>query len=125
MSQHRNGDGRSDQSGSSNPNRPKYMNVGTGSTSESAARLIAILDHDSDYGGALTDNDESITNLPAWSPTLTGNRLTPMASPGPLPFDQQSDVTSSHNPIQTLCMKYGTINARWRLEGQSTEWFKL
>ncbi|CAG8636574.1 2644_t:CDS:2 [Scutellospora calospora] len=31
--------------------RPQYMTVGSGSTSESAARLQAILDEDSGYGG--------------------------------------------------------------------------
>jgi mitofusin len=37
--------------------RPKYMTVGTGSASESAARLAALLDEDSGYGGSVQDGE--------------------------------------------------------------------
>ncbi|KAF2005561.1 mitochondrial fusion GTPase protein [Amniculicola lignicola CBS 123094] len=35
------------------PSRPGYMTVGSGSTSEAAARLVSLLDHDSGYGGSI------------------------------------------------------------------------
>jgi hypothetical protein len=37
------------------PGRPQYMTVGSGSTSEHAARLAAMLDDDSGYGGSAAD----------------------------------------------------------------------
>jgi GTPase SAR1 family protein len=37
------------------PGRPQYMTVGNGSTSEHAARLAAMLDTDSGYGGSIAD----------------------------------------------------------------------
>lgn len=59
-------------------NRPQYMTVGSGSTSESAARLQAILDNDSGYGESVAGDT---TVAPAWNPTLTEDRPTPAHSP--------------------------------------------
>lgn len=56
------------------PSRPQYVTVGSGSTSESAARLQALLDSDSGYGG-------STTGETTWNPTLTEDRPTPSHSP--------------------------------------------
>ena len=50
------------------------MTVGSGSTSESAARLQAMLDADSGYGGSLI-GDDTMEN--AWHPGLTTDRFTP------------------------------------------------
>lgn len=61
------------------PSRPQYVTVGTGSTSESAARLQALLDNDSGYEGSLAGGN--INGVPAWNPTLTEDRPTPAASP--------------------------------------------
>jgi mitofusin len=55
-------------------NRPQYITVGSGSTSESAARLQALLDNDSGYGGS-TAGDSN------WNPTLTEDRPTPVHTP--------------------------------------------
>ena len=55
--------------------RPHYMTVGSGSTSENAARLQALLDQDSGYGGSVDGN------MPIWNPTLTPDRPTPAHSP--------------------------------------------
>lgn len=55
--------------------RPQYVTVGSGSTSESAARLQALLDHDSGYGGSLAEGESN------WNPTLTEDRPTPIHSP--------------------------------------------
>lgn len=58
--------------------RPQYMTVGTGSTSESAARLQAMLDDDSGYGGSLT-GDDHLENV--WHPGPAQDRYTPGHTP--------------------------------------------
>ena len=58
--------------------RPQYMTVGSGSTSESAARLQAILDEDSGYGGSMM-GDENSAN--AWHPGPSQDRFTPAHTP--------------------------------------------
>ncbi|OBT53456.1 hypothetical protein VE04_06141 [Pseudogymnoascus sp. 24MN13] len=61
---------------------PKYVTVGSGSTSENAARLKALLDrqdHDSGYGGSIMG--ESATGPAPWSPILTEDRPTPSHTP--------------------------------------------
>lgn len=57
--------------------RPQYMTVGSGSTPESAARLQAILDNDSGYGGSIADN--ASTHSSAWNQLITED--TPSSSP--------------------------------------------
>ncbi|KAI9051493.1 hypothetical protein LZ554_004539 [Drepanopeziza brunnea f. sp. 'monogermtubi'] len=57
-------------------NRPQYVTVGSGSTSESAARLQALLDNDSGYGGSTSGEN----GAPTWNPALTEDRPTPMHS---------------------------------------------
>lgn len=54
------------------------MTVGSGSTSESAARLQAMLDQDSGYGGSIADGD-SISS--GWNPGMTEDRFTPSQTP--------------------------------------------
>lgn len=56
------------------------MTVGSGSTSESAARLQALLDNDSGYGGSVA-GDNSIPGASRWNPALTEDRPTPAHSP--------------------------------------------
>jgi mitofusin len=51
------------------------MTVGAGSTSESAARLQAILDEDSGYGGSMTGDEN------AWHPGPSQDRFTPAHTP--------------------------------------------
>ncbi|EME85452.1 uncharacterized protein MYCFIDRAFT_161135 [Pseudocercospora fijiensis CIRAD86] len=58
--------------------RPQYMTVGAGSSSESAARLQALLDEDSGYGGSIT-GDDTMEN--AWHPGPTTDRYTPAHTP--------------------------------------------
>ena len=60
------------------PGAPSYMTVGTGSTSEAAARLQAILDEDSGYGGSMT-GDETMENT--WHPGPPQDRYTPAHTP--------------------------------------------
>ena len=54
------------------------MTVGSGSTPEAAARLVAMLDDDSGYGGSLADG-ESLSR--GWHPGLTNDRPTPSHTP--------------------------------------------
>jgi mitofusin len=61
-----------------NGGRPQYMTVGSGSTSESASRLQAILDEDSGYGGSMI-GDENMEN--AWHPGPAQDRFTPAHTP--------------------------------------------
>lgn len=61
------------------PLRPKYVTVGSGSTSESAARLQALLDNDSGYGGSVAGG--SVHGGSSWNPMNTEDRPTPAASP--------------------------------------------
>ncbi|KAK4553897.1 mitofusin [Recurvomyces mirabilis] len=58
--------------------RPQYMTVGGGSASESAARLQAMLDEDSGYGGSIT-GDETMENV--WHPGPAEDRFTPNHTP--------------------------------------------
>lgn len=55
----------------SSSSKPAFMTVGTGSPSESAARLTALLDDDSGYGGSMYDGDSSSR---AWQSAVTQQR---------------------------------------------------
>ncbi|KAK5109301.1 hypothetical protein LTR62_007175 [Meristemomyces frigidus] len=54
--------------------RPQYMTVGGGSASESAAKLQAMLDEDSGYGGSIAGT-EDMENV--WHPGPAEDRFTP------------------------------------------------
>lgn len=78
------GSGYASPAGSSSSNRrvsgrPNYMTVGNGSTSESAARLQAMLDQDSGYGGSVAD-DASMNR--GWNPGMTDDVFMPSPQPG-------------------------------------------
>ncbi|KAF2838365.1 hypothetical protein M501DRAFT_936356 [Patellaria atrata CBS 101060] len=60
------------------PLRPNYMTVGSGSTSESAARLMAMIDQDSGYGGSVADGEGLARG---WHPGITEDRPTPSHTP--------------------------------------------
>ncbi|KAI9737999.1 MAG: mitofusin [Cirrosporium novae-zelandiae] len=59
--------------------RPSYMTVGSGSTSASAAALMASLENDSGYGSFA--NGESEPNFPRFNPSLAADRPTPSHTP--------------------------------------------
>jgi mitofusin len=94
MSQeYHNGKGKAEGE-SSNPRRqasgrPQYVTVGSGSTSESAARLQALLDNDSGYGGSVAG--DALSGVPAWNPALTEDRPTPSHSPMPRDSGEAAD----------------------------------
>lgn len=91
------GKGRASGGGESSSNRPQYMTVGSGSTSESAARLQALLDNDSGYGGSVA-GDSSNGAAPVWNPALTEDRPTPEHSP--MPRGQTSEAAENERRIQ-------------------------
>ncbi|RDL39620.1 p-loop containing nucleoside triphosphate hydrolase [Venustampulla echinocandica] len=88
------GDGTNPHSRS---NRPQYVTVGSGSTSESAGRLQALLDNDSGYEGSGRDG---INGVPAWNPALTEDRPTPEHSPMPLSLGQSNEIADNDRRIQ-------------------------
>ncbi|KAF2161284.1 hypothetical protein M409DRAFT_28322 [Zasmidium cellare ATCC 36951] len=59
-------------------NPRKYMTVGSGSISESASRLQALLDEDSGYGGSITGDDTMEND---WHPGPSADRFTPEHTP--------------------------------------------
>lgn len=108
--------------------RPQYMTVGSGSTSESAARLQAILDEDSGYGGS-TMGDENSAN--AWHPGPSQDRFTPAHTPmGDGSSEHERKALASHvhqlfynqnrtalgraiNQTVETMKKLQEINAKW------------
>lgn len=125
------------ESSSSDPNRrrsgrPQYVTVGSGTTSESAARLQALLDNDSGYGGSVAG--DSFPGAPVWNPTLTEDRPTPGHSPVPRMMSETADndrrvqanaihqlwynqhrvalARSINNVVQTL-KSLQEMNAKW------------
>ncbi|KAE9370307.1 hypothetical protein N431DRAFT_411498 [Stipitochalara longipes BDJ] len=92
MSQeYHNGKGKAEGESSRRPasGRPQYVTVGSGSTSESAARLQALLDNDSGYGGSVAG--DALNGVPAWNPALTEDRPTPSHSPMPRGSGEAAD----------------------------------
>jgi mitofusin len=79
------------ESSGSSSGRPQYVTVGSGSTSESAAKLQALLDNDSGYGSSIAGG--SVNGAPVWNPTLTEDRPTPSHSPM---IRGQSNEASEH-----------------------------
>ena len=70
----------------SKPGRPQYMTVGAGSTSASAAALMASLDQDSGYGGSISSDSYANNGAaPSWHPGLTHDVPTPPLAQSPLP----------------------------------------
>jgi mitofusin len=114
--------------GGGNGGRPQYMTVGSGSTSESAARLQSILDEDSGYGGSMT-GDGNMEN--AWHPGPSQDRFTPAHTPmGPGDSEHERKALASHvhqlfynqnrtalgraiNQTVETMKKLQEINAKW------------
>lgn len=86
--------------------RPKYMTVGNGSASESAARLQALLnscdntDNDSGYGGSI--GGESVGGAHTWGPTLTEDR--PMSLYSPVTKGQSNETMEKERRAQAIAI---------------------
>ena len=77
------------------------MNFGTGD-SHNTARLRALIDDDSGYGGSMGD-DASFAG--GWNPGMTEDRYTPVSTPGRAgEVDASSTSTSAtrHTAVLTL-----------------------
>ncbi|KAL8770893.1 MAG: hypothetical protein Q9209_003544 [Squamulea sp. 1 TL-2023] len=72
---------RSATSSSSRSARPHYMTVGSGSTSASAAALMASIERDSGYGSMSGDNYTDSGLARGWHPGLTEDQPTPSHTP--------------------------------------------
>ena len=84
-------------SGSRPSGRPQYVTVGAGSTSESAARLQAILDNDSGYGGSIAG--DALNGAPMWDPSMTEDRPTP-GTDSPMLRGESSQAAENDRRIQ-------------------------
>ncbi|TVY36597.1 Transmembrane GTPase [Lachnellula subtilissima] len=113
------GKGKSGESSNSripHPGRPQYMTVGSGSTSESASRLQALLnDEDSGYGGSVADGGSG------WNPAIAEDRPTPSHSPLPLSMqdsesadnDRRMLANSIHQLLVEMLKSLQEKNAEW------------
>lgn len=109
--------------------RPGYMTVGNGSVSESAARLTAILDQDSGYGGSIGDA-ETLVN--GWHPSLDRDVYTPSNGNGS-PIDAAPEhrrIVANHvhqlyyNQNRTALSRSitKTVEILRRLQDLNTKW---
>ncbi|KAH8730422.1 mitochondrial fusion GTPase protein [Phaeosphaeriaceae sp. PMI808] len=69
---------------------PGYMTVGSGSTSEAAARLVSMLDDDSGYGGSIRDGESAALN---WHSRISED----LPSPSPTPTTSAESKFSEHD----------------------------
>lgn len=74
--------------------RPQYMTVGSGSTSASAAALMATLDNDSGYGSSIAGDSYTNGESKSWHPGLAADRYTPAHTPT-APGDNNNPVNES------------------------------
>ena len=108
-----------ESSSSNNPHassRPQYVTVGSGSTSESAARLQALLDNDSGYGGSVA-GDSLNEAAPVWNPTLTEDRPTPAHSP--MRRGETSEAAETERRIQASAIHQLWYNSHRAALGRS------
>lgn len=95
--QHHHHDATDNPTSSGRTARPAYMQVGTGSTSQYAAHLQSLLDHDSGYGGSIAggssiaDGDFNAARLPLGSP-----RIDPSLGDNPFP-PATGNAEADHN----------------------------
>lgn len=97
--------GKSPAGSSTIVDRPAYMTVGTGSTSQHAARLQTMLDPDSGYGGSIAgDGVSSSASNPrasaAWDSAVQEDR--------PMPVQRSHPPTDAHRRAQA-----GTVHQLW------------
>jgi mitofusin len=113
--------------------RPNYLTVGTGSASESAAQLTALLDHDSGYGGSLPDAESTIAGssfLPAFHDTYTPRDSPLLSGTGTPAGDIERRVMASHvhqlyynqnrNSLARAITK--TVDTLKKLQGMNAKW---
>jgi len=98
--------------------RPAMLTVGSGSTSESARRLAAMLDADSGYGGSMMNGDN---DGEGWHPGLTIDQPTPTPGDYDPANETERRVLASH--IHQLYYNQNK-NALGRAIGETVETLK-
>ena len=73
---HKDNDGDGPEKAPTLPAHPLYMTVGDGSTSQHAARLQALLENDSGYGGSIVGDNhaQAVPGSPAWDAAVQEDR---------------------------------------------------
>ncbi|OCK81352.1 hypothetical protein K432DRAFT_326482 [Lepidopterella palustris CBS 459.81] len=108
------------------------MTVGSGSTPEAAARLVAMLDDDSGYGGSVVDG-ESRNRL--WHPGMMKDRPTPSHTPV-LPGEDNSAVEHERRTVASHVLQlyynqnrntlgraiHGTIDTLKKFQDMNMKW---
>lgn len=94
---------------------PAYMTVGTGSTSQHAARLQAMLEQDSGYGGSIASDEVSPTMpgpIPpaAWDSAVQEDR----------PMRHQASSSSSHLASADHRVQAGAVHQLWYNQHRAT-----
>ncbi|POR37620.1 Transmembrane GTPase fzo1 [Tolypocladium paradoxum] len=95
--------------------RPHYMTVGTGSTSEHAARLQNMLDIDSGYGGSVTGEDRHATTTLAstWDMAMHHDRPHSGALHQMWYNSQRARLGRSINKVLELLQALQEMNTSW------------
>lgn len=97
--------------------RPQYMTVGTGSTSEHAARLQNMLDVDSGYGGSVTGEDHHMPMPPSANSTsgASNHAARDQASAGHQMwyYKQRAILGRSINKVMDLLQSLQQMNTEW------------
>ncbi|KAL2132158.1 hypothetical protein VTI74DRAFT_4140 [Chaetomium olivicolor] len=94
---------------------PGYMTVGNGSTSQYAAHLQAMLDHDSGYGGSIADDEVSSSmfgpsTAAAWDSAIHPDR----------PIRSQASSSSSHLAAADHRSQAGAVHQLWYNQHRAT-----
>jgi mitofusin len=125
LRQDHDGDGEAESASGSSSNRPRvpmasnapaYMTVGTGSTSQHAARLQAMLDQDSGYGGSVAGDDVSPSPMPHPSAAAVWDR----AIHEDRPIHSQVRPSSNHVATPDHRAQAGAVHQLWYNQHRAT-----
>ncbi|KAK2594119.1 mitofusin [Conoideocrella luteorostrata] len=97
----------------SSTTRPQYMTVGTGSTSEHAARLQNMLDIDSGYGGSATCEDHHAASMNLTSVGQQGQAQAASAAHQMWYYRQRAILGRSIHKVLDLLQSLQQMNAEW------------
>lgn len=98
------------------PARPNYMTVGSGATSEHAARLQQMLDVDSGYGGSVTSGEDHHAMMAAsgWDTSTHHDRPSQSGIVHQMWYNaQRATLGRSINKVLDLLSSLQDINASW------------
>lgn len=104
-----NGDGATGQPDA----QRKYMTVGSGSTSEHAARLQNLLDVDSGYGGSIAGDEHSLAAAASWDSPLGHDRSQSTAIHQLWYNRQRAALGRSINKVLEMLQELQSMNSSW------------